>query len=698
MKFMRLIKSALIVSLCSSLIVYNSNCLASIGSKSSISGSHSGKKMNGRSKGKSQKAKTGPGDVWARIRLGIRIPRPGPASEGYTEVQGTTIKKTMGSSSKGSKTTDAFLFADEEIARLTTVINPKKSSKNKSQLIENTRINQVIGSKADGNEIQENENFDKKYTALGRLRFAKTGKAIPVAEKLPSNFNEKANLIQSKSLFKSPSVQRIRTRLGLHPELFKDAGSTIEQSLTKSSTTERKTSANGTSEILQASAIRNCSDLKKDEVIGLAQRGILADSYSQMAKDCRIRQNQKFERVSKFIASYSQRKGYLYQVSEQARPYLYHIVNSLTQYNLPLDLALLPIVESAYQPTAMSPKSAAGIWQFIPSTGIEYGLHQNEDYDERLDITASTQAAIRFLSGLNSHFKGDWLLALAAYNCGQGTVDAAISRNQAEGLETDYWSLDLPAETQDYVPRLLALSTIFENPANFGLNLRSVKNEPYFIKINIDREADINQLINKDLKSIAKLANFEPDQFDLLNSAYLKDSITQKKPFSLLMPIANANLLHQSLAFLARPYIVENSEQTSFSSNLAAILDSTEQKAQAPLLSISLNGGEGQDWLPSAKQIVGFNVQQNSKAPLNNQVNANSDYGVVHYLDKGETLKDVAESHGISEGELREFNKFKSRQKTSFGQRLFIPMRQITIGSAEKTNNPSVLYKETDGL
>jgi hypothetical protein len=188
------------------------------------------------------------------------------------------------------------------------------------------------------------------------------------------------------------------------------------------------------------------------------------------------------ERIGKYIAMFSQNPVYLYQVTERARPYLYSIVEELSKKQLPLELALLPIVESAYQPTIQSPKGAAGLWQFMPATGNDYGLKQSEQFDDRLDTLASTRAAVRFLSDLKNHFKGDWLLALAAYNCGQGAVDNAISRNLKEGMSTDFWSLRLPKETQEYVPRLLALSNIFANPENYGIKFAPIKNEPYLIK------------------------------------------------------------------------------------------------------------------------------------------------------------------------------------------------------------------------
>jgi soluble lytic murein transglycosylase-like protein len=346
-------------------------------------------------------------------------------------------------------------------------------------------------------------------------------------------------------------------------------------------------------------------------------------------------------------------------------------------------------VESAYQPTALSNKDAAGIWQFIPSTGREYGLQQSADYDARLDITASTRAAIRFLSGLKDHFKGDWLLALAAYNCGQGAVDEAISRNQSEGLATDFWSLPLPAETQDYVPRLLALSSIFANPGSYGLKLRPVKNEPYFIKVSIDRKTDIDHLAKKDLRTIAKLADFNPDQFSLLNSAYIKSTLTGSGPFTLLMPISNANLLHQSLAFMAQSNNAENPALPSFSA-LSLSSESSWPQIQEPLLAINLN--EDRQWPLSVGQSGGFDLKPKSTGEdIATAKSTDDGYWAVHYFDKGESLKAVAESHGITEEVLRVANKFKRRQGISLGQRLLIPLKQITATSLKKTRL-SALY------
>lgn len=679
---MRLLQITLIALVSSAFMVnYVDLATAATAGKPSKNSSHQGHKSHGRSKGKKHTANANPGDVWERIRLGLRIPRPAPASAEFGQILALTSKSPSAASPEAITTTHTIRTHNDELARLTTVIAPKKLIRGESQLPEKLRTRHTI--------ILQKTGQADRYTQLGRLKLGPKESSISLTERLSGKSHLTGKLLPTKgdSLFNS-SVQRIRTRLGLHPELFK------EGVVAENSPTDKKTGPVSKTNGHQQIAVNDCADLKKQEVIiNLARQGLLSTSYSQMAEQCRIKQDAIYERVSKQIAGYSQRKGVLYEASERARPYLYHIVDALSKYNLPLDLALLPIVESAYQPTALSPKSAAGIWQFIPSTGREYGLQQNDDYDARLDITASTHAAIRFLSGLNGHFKGDWLLALAAYNCGQGAVDAAISRNQAEGLATDFWSLDLPAETQDYVPRLLALSSIFANPSDYGLKLRPIKNEPHFIKVNIDRETDIDQLASKDLKTIAKLANFNIDEFGLLNSAYRKPTLAERKPFTLLLPISNANQLHQSLAYMVQSYKNENPALPDFSV-MASLSEVGWPKTQAPLVAINLN--EGQQWPYQAKQLAVTNVKPKPPSERTKIAETAEDYFAVHYVDKGESLKAVAETHGISEDTLREANKFKHRQSISLGQRLLVPLKQMTTTSMQKAKL-SILYKDITG-
>ncbi|MGZ8946876.1 MAG: transglycosylase SLT domain-containing protein [Methylococcaceae bacterium] len=423
------------------------------------------------------------------------------------------------------------------------------------------------------------------------------------------------------------------------------------------------------------------------------QQSLLPEMQPKPDEQKIAKQALSYERINKHIIWYAQHRDYLRQVAERARPYLYHIVESLGQHKLPSELALLPIVESAYQPTAMSPKSAAGLWQFIPGTGQDFDLQQSDEYDERLDITASTKAAIRYLSVLKQHFNGDWLLALAAYNCGQGAVDEAIRQNLADGLDTDYWSLRLPEETQQYVPRFLALSGIFANPAAYGLKLAPIRNEPYFIKVKIDRKGDIDYLAEKDLGVVAQLADLDFEQFTRLNPGFLQPKLATNGPFTFLMPIANANKLHKKLTdiaqFLAEP-LVEPLSNPSLTRTVQSVF---EAQKNAPSLfdeMVSASAGNfsspGNPFLSldvSDPRIGVMTIRPDSVASVtgNHQAEAiQKENLTIHYVDNGETFASIAKSYGVSVETIRAANKFKPSQKLTLGQQVLIPVRASSLG------------------
>ncbi|TBV00044.1 lytic transglycosylase [Stutzerimonas kirkiae] len=227
--------------------------------------------------------------------------------------------------------------------------------------------------------------------------------------------------------------------------------------------------------------------------------------------------------------------------SVRGAPYIHYIVESLEEQGMPLELALLPIIESAYDPFAYSPSQAVGLWQFIPSTARNFNLRQTNWYDGRRDITASTHAALRYLNYLHGLFNGDWLLALAAYNAGEGTISRAIERNQKLGLPTDYWNLSLPRETRDYVPKLLALSQLVLSPQAYGINLNPIADEPYFEAIALQQQVELAQ--------IAKLADLEEEELYQLNPAFTR-RITQDGPQQLLVPSEKAEMLMANLALM----------------------------------------------------------------------------------------------------------------------------------------------------
>jgi membrane-bound lytic murein transglycosylase D len=231
-------------------------------------------------------------------------------------------------------------------------------------------------------------------------------------------------------------------------------------------------------------------------------------------------------------------------LQQRAEPYLNHILDEIEAKNIPGELALLPVVESAFVPDAYSKADASGLWQFVPSTGKEYGLQQNDWYDGRRDIYASTKAATTYLKELSETFNGDWLLALASYNCGKGRVKKSIERNEYLNLPTDYWSLDLPEETEDYVPRLLAIARLFAHADEYNIHLQHIPNKPYFEVVDIKSPIDLHKA--------AQLANTPLYSFLKLNPGFNRSSTAPQGPHRLLVPVAQAQTFKKNLAML--PY------------------------------------------------------------------------------------------------------------------------------------------------
>ena len=250
------------------------------------------------------------------------------------------------------------------------------------------------------------------------------------------------------------------------------------------------------------------------------------------------------ERVEEQFRAYAGYGDYWMTVSTRARPYLHHIVEQLDARDMPQELALLPMVESAYRPFAYSHGRAAGIWQFIPATGRHYGLEQNWWYDGRRDVIAATDAALDYLQHLNELFEGDWLLALAAYNAGQGTVSRAMERNRQAGKPTDYWSLDLPRETMNYVPRLLAISELVANPGAHGVELARIPNEPTVEVVELGEQVD--------LALAAELAGIDMETLYRLNPGYNRWATGPSGPHRLLLPRDRVAAFRQGLAATPR--------------------------------------------------------------------------------------------------------------------------------------------------
>jgi len=328
------------------------------------------------------------------------------------------------------------------------------------------------------------------------------------------------------------------------------------------------------------------------------------------------------------------------RLAERSRPYLYHIVEELDRRAMPMEIALLPMIESAFNPTALSPSAASGIWQFIPSTGRHYGLRQDSWYDGRRDFTAATNAALDYLGKLYLDF-GDWQLALAAYNCGEGCVARAIQNNVHLGLPTDYASLSLPNETRHYVPKLLALKSLIHAPENYGIAIEQLPNQPYFNQVTVHASMDLH--------SAARLANMSSDEFASLNAAFPRKLIRSDTPVNLLVPVDKSDRFQRNLEAgnwdTWQPYAAKKGERAA---------------AIAKRFDVSLARLEEHNQLHLKKgrlvraQTILVPVKNRGTVMARNDMPA--PHPARHEVQRGDTFYSIARRYGLSLAELAQAN------------------------------------------
>jgi membrane-bound lytic murein transglycosylase D len=282
------------------------------------------------------------------------------------------------------------------------------------------------------------------------------------------------------------------------------------------------------------------SPLKKTDPTNTQSFDTTTDLWARLRQGMELQEHYNNPGIEKQVIWYKNSQSYIDRISQRGQRYLYHIINELEANNMPLELALLPAVESAYDPLAYSHSHASGLWQFIPSTGKRFGLQRDWWYDGRRDPVASTEAAIGYLTYLHNYFDGDWLLALAAYNSGEGNVKRAIKKNKNKGKSTDFWSLSLPKETRAYVPQLLAISQIIANPEKYDVNLPVLLNQPYFTRVEVPDQIDLTRA--------AKIAGIDADEIHRLNAGYSRWVTHPTGPQQLLLPAQSAEHFRTALA------------------------------------------------------------------------------------------------------------------------------------------------------
>jgi membrane-bound lytic murein transglycosylase D len=366
----------------------------------------------------------------------------------------------------------------------------------------------------------------------------------------------------------------------------------------------------------------------------------------------------------------------------RAEPFIHYILEEAEKRNMPTELVLLPIVESAYQPFAYSHGRAAGIWQFIPSTGRLYGLDQNWWYDGRRDIYASTQAALNYLQNLNKLFDGDWTLALAAYNSGSGTVQRAIRKNKKKGKPTDFWHLKLPKETRAYVPKLMALKELVESPELYGISLRCIPDAPGFVSVDTESQIDI--------ALAAELAELDVDTLYEYNPAFNRWATSPDGPHRLLLPYENAEIFKANLALLPDDQRVQWKRHKIKSGETLSHIAVKYNTTVTELRKInSIRGNNiraGQHLLipVASRSQSSYTLSSSQRKKAIQSTKKGNKARVNHYVQSGESFWTISRKYDVNMHSLAKWNSMAIRDPLRKGQKLVVWTNNT--GSTTKSN------------
>jgi len=354
--------------------------------------------------------------------------------------------------------------------------------------------------------------------------------------------------------------------------------------------------------------------------------------------------------VKKYERWYSEHPVYTYRMFERTKRYIYYIVQEVQKRNMPMEIALLPIIESAYNPIARSNMKAVGLWQFIPSTGKNYGLKQNWWKDERSNVILSTNASLNYLEKLYKQF-GTWELALAGYNAGEGKVAREIKKNKRRKRPTDYYTISLPRETDEYVSKLIAMKHIIQNPSKFNVDVPYIPNAPYFGEVTLTEQMDIDLIL--------KLADISSEEFELLNAHHKRPLIPkEQEPTIILLPKYKIETYNKNLAEHNEPlsnWVLYKPKRKESIMKVAKRFDinlSTFKRIN------SLNGRV--TFRRNSTVLIPKSNALKSKYTLKGTGDYNYTSVGTHHVSKGDTLGGIARKYKVSIEDLKEFNELDS--------------------------------------
>jgi membrane-bound lytic murein transglycosylase D len=386
---------------------------------------------------------------------------------------------------------------------------------------------------------------------------------------------------------------------------------------------------------------------------------------------------------------YASRPDYILRMTERSRPYLFHIVEELERRNMPTELALLPFIESAFNPNAVSSAKAAGMWQFMPATGKYFDLKQNLFRDERRDVLESTRAALDYLQKLYGMF-GDWHLALAAYNWGEGSVSRAMARNKAQGKPTTYSDLNMPNETRYYVPKLQAVKNIVAQPEAFNAQLPLIQNHPFFKSVPIDRDIDVAMA--------ARLAGISVEDFKTLNPSMNRPVILAAGTPQILLPWDNATSFEVNIQNNAQHKLAT---WTAWQAPRTMKADEAARLVNMPVDQLRSANGIPPNMLVKA----GSTLLVHRKGELDNDVtervadNAQLAFApeivlrrIMVTARKGDTLASLAARHGVSAANMATWNKIGQNLHLKPGQSLAV---LVPTSQSQRLSAKAVPSKKT---
>ena len=354
--------------------------------------------------------------------------------------------------------------------------------------------------------------------------------------------------------------------------------------------------------------------------------------------------------VKKYERWYSEHPVYTYRMFERTKRYIYYVVQEVKKRNMPMEIALLPIIESAYNPIARSNMKAVGLWQFIPSTGKNYGLKQNWWKDERSNVILSTNASLNYLEKLYKQF-GTWELALAGYNAGEGKVAREIKKNKRRKRPTDYYTISLPRETDEYVSKLIAMKHIIQNPSRFNVDVPYIPNAPYFGEVTLTEQMDIDLIL--------KLADISSEEFELLNAHHKRPLIPkEQEPTIILLPKYKIETYNKNLAEHNEPlsnWVLYKPKRKESIMKVAKKFDinlSTFKRIN------SLNGRV--TFRRNSTVLIPKSNALKSKYTLKGTGDYNYTSVGTHHVSKGDTLGGIARKYKVSIEDLKEFNELDS--------------------------------------